>query len=167
MASARKVGRGPDKKWLAVGELRALLLEVLAPSMQVECGGKGLWGKLHVCYMVQCCRMSAVLWLWCVACMRRLGASKMGFNQICIFARSCMFVAWCSLVRCFFLWWHCVGCCRWMIAGLPNWKNFAKELFHKVLSGSVVLCRKYSEMSFAPWLLRLVCRHEPMTHGWQ
>ena len=31
MASARNVGRGPDKKWLAVGELRARLLEVLAP----------------------------------------------------------------------------------------------------------------------------------------
>ena len=42
MAGARNVGRGPDKKWLAVGELRAQLLEVLAPSMQVGCGGKGL-----------------------------------------------------------------------------------------------------------------------------
>ena len=48
---------------------------------------------------------------------------------------------------------------------LPNWKNFAKELVHKVLSGSAVLCREYSEMSFALWLLRLVCRHERMTHG--
>ena len=48
---------------------------------------------------------------------------------------------------------------------LANWKNFAKELFHKVLSGSVVLCREYSEMSFAPWLLRLVWRHEPVRNG--
>ena len=31
LASARNVGRGPDKKWLAVGELRIQLLEVLAP----------------------------------------------------------------------------------------------------------------------------------------
>ena len=42
MAGARNVGRGPDKKWLAVVELRAELLEVLAPSMQVGCGGEGL-----------------------------------------------------------------------------------------------------------------------------
>jgi len=42
MASARNVGRGPDKKWLAVGELRAGLLEVLAPPTQVGCGGKML-----------------------------------------------------------------------------------------------------------------------------
>ena len=48
---------------------------------------------------------------------------------------------------------------------LPNWKNFAKELFHKVLSGSVVLCRKYQEMSFGPWLLRVVWRHNPTTSG--
>ena len=40
MASARNVGRGPDKKWLAVGELRARLLEVLAPPTQVGCGRK-------------------------------------------------------------------------------------------------------------------------------
>ena len=48
---------------------------------------------------------------------------------------------------------------------LANWKNFAQELFHKVLSGSVVLCGKYSETSFAPWLLRLVWRHEPVRNG--
>ena len=42
MASARNVGRGPDKKSLAVGELRALLLEVLAPPTQVGCGRKGI-----------------------------------------------------------------------------------------------------------------------------
>ena len=60
----------------------------------------------------------------------------------------------------FFCWWHCVGCCRWMIAGLPKWKNFAKELFHKVLSGSgsMVLCRKCQKMRFEPSLLRVVCR---------
>ena len=40
MASARNVGRGPDKKRLAVGELRARLLEVLAPPTQVGCGRK-------------------------------------------------------------------------------------------------------------------------------
>ena len=74
MASARNVGRGPDKKWLAVGELRALLLEVLAPPMQVGCGKKRLWRKLNVCYMVQCCGMSAVLWLRCVACCWPVGS---------------------------------------------------------------------------------------------
>ena len=37
MANARNVGRGPDKKWLAVGELRIQLLEVLAPPTQVGC----------------------------------------------------------------------------------------------------------------------------------
>ena len=42
MAGARNVGRGPDKKWLAVGELRARLLEVLAPPTQVGCGRKGI-----------------------------------------------------------------------------------------------------------------------------
>ena len=42
MAGARNVGRGPDKKWLAVGELRARLLEVLAPPTQVGCGRKGM-----------------------------------------------------------------------------------------------------------------------------
>ena len=38
MASARNVGRGPDKKRLAVGELRTRLLEVLAT--QVGCDRK-------------------------------------------------------------------------------------------------------------------------------
>ena len=42
MAHARNVGRGPDKKWLAVGELRAQLLDVLAPRMQVRWGRIGL-----------------------------------------------------------------------------------------------------------------------------
>ena len=42
MASARNGGRGPDKKWLAVGELRARLSEVLAPPTQVGCGRKRL-----------------------------------------------------------------------------------------------------------------------------
>ena len=37
MASARNVGRGPDKKWPAVGELRIQLLEVLAPATEVGC----------------------------------------------------------------------------------------------------------------------------------
>jgi len=40
MARARNVGRGPAKKWLAVGELRALLLEVLAAPTQVGYGRK-------------------------------------------------------------------------------------------------------------------------------
>ena len=127
LASARNVGRGPDKKWLAVGELRIQLLEVLAPPTEVGCVNKKLWPKLNVCYMVQCRRMGVVLW------------------------------------------WQCVGCCRWMMRKLhwlPNWKNFAWKLFHKVLSGSVVLCRKYQEMSFAPWLLRVVYRPNPTTNGW-
>ena len=42
MAHARNVGRGPDNKWLAVGELRARLLDVLAPRMQVRWGRIGL-----------------------------------------------------------------------------------------------------------------------------
>ena len=42
MASARNVCRGPDKKWPAIGELRARLLEVLAPPTQVGCGSKWL-----------------------------------------------------------------------------------------------------------------------------
>ena len=42
MAHARNVGRGPDNKWLAVGELRAQLLDVLAPRMQVRWGRIGL-----------------------------------------------------------------------------------------------------------------------------
>ena len=42
MASARNVGRGPDKKWFAVEELRARLLDVLAPRMQVRWGRIGL-----------------------------------------------------------------------------------------------------------------------------
>ena len=115
MASARNVGRGPDKKWLAVGELRIQLLEVLAPATEVGCVKKRVltkvvfsgsqqlmevlvppkeaWmrqnvfdPKLNVCHMVQCCRMGVVLW------------------------------------------WQCVGCCRWMMRKLhwlPNWKNFA------------------------------------------
>ena len=37
MASARNVGRGPDKKWPAVGELRIQLLEVLARATEVGC----------------------------------------------------------------------------------------------------------------------------------
>ena len=42
MADARNVGRGPDNKWLAVGELRARLLDVLAPPTQVRWGRLGL-----------------------------------------------------------------------------------------------------------------------------
>ena len=42
MAHARNVGRGPDNKWPAVGELRARLLDVLAPRMQVRWGRIGL-----------------------------------------------------------------------------------------------------------------------------
>ena len=42
MADARNVGRGPDNKWLAVGELRDRLLDVLAPRMQVRWGRIGL-----------------------------------------------------------------------------------------------------------------------------
>ena len=42
MAHARNVGRGPDNKWLAVGELRARLLDVLAPPTQVRWGRLGL-----------------------------------------------------------------------------------------------------------------------------
>ena len=42
MADARNVGRGPDKKWPAVGELRARLLDVLAPRTQVRWGRLGL-----------------------------------------------------------------------------------------------------------------------------
>ena len=42
MAQARNVGRGPDKKWFAVGELRARLLDVLAPPTQVRWGRLGL-----------------------------------------------------------------------------------------------------------------------------
>ena len=42
MADARNVGRGPDKKWPAVGELRAQLLDVLAPRTQVRWGRIGL-----------------------------------------------------------------------------------------------------------------------------
>ena len=42
MAQARNVGRGPDKKWFAVEELRARLLDVLAPPTQVRWGRLGL-----------------------------------------------------------------------------------------------------------------------------
>ena len=42
MANARNVGRGPDNKWPAVGELRARLLDILAPRMQVRWGRIGL-----------------------------------------------------------------------------------------------------------------------------
>ena len=42
MANARNVGRGSDNKWPAVGELRARLLEVLAPPTQVRWGRKRL-----------------------------------------------------------------------------------------------------------------------------
>ena len=42
MAHARNVGRGPDNKWPSVGELRARLLDVLAPRMQVWWGRIGL-----------------------------------------------------------------------------------------------------------------------------
>ena len=42
MADARNVGRGPDKMWPAVGELRARLLDVLAPRTQVRWGRLGL-----------------------------------------------------------------------------------------------------------------------------
>ena len=42
MANARNVGSGSDKKWPAVGELRARLLEVLAPPTQVRWGRKRL-----------------------------------------------------------------------------------------------------------------------------
>jgi len=42
MANARNVGRGPDHKWPAVGELRTRLLEVLAPPTQVRWGRKRL-----------------------------------------------------------------------------------------------------------------------------
>ena len=60
------------------------------------------------------------------------------------------------------LWGECcfvVAVCCMLLARRkldrpPNCKNFAKELFHKVLSGSVVLCRKYQKMSFGPWLPR-------------
>ena len=46
MASARNVGRGPDKKWLAVGELRIQLLEVLAPPTKVGCVKKNVLTKV-------------------------------------------------------------------------------------------------------------------------
>ena len=42
MAQARNVGRGPDKKWFAVEELRARLLDILAPRMQVR------WGRIRL-----------------------------------------------------------------------------------------------------------------------
>ena len=48
---------------------------------------------------------------------------------------------------------------------LANWKNFAKKLFHKVLSGSMVLCRKFQKMRFEPSLLRVVCRDDPARTG--
>ena len=123
MADARNVGRGPDNKWLAVGELRARLLDVLAPRMQVRWGRIGLWRKLHVCHMVQCCRTIVVLW------------------------------------------WQCVRCCRWTRHRLPNWKNFALELFHRARSGWVVLWTKCEKRSFESWLLRVVCRHIPTGIG--
>ena len=42
MAQARNVGRGPDKKWFAVEELRARLLDILAPRTQVR------WGRIRL-----------------------------------------------------------------------------------------------------------------------
>ena len=104
--------RMPSGACKMVGELRARLLDVLAPRMQVWWGRIGLWRKLHVCHMVQCCRMIVV----CVA--------------------------------------QCVACCRWTMHRLPNWKNFALELFHRARSGSVVLCRKCQLVQLRFWLLR-------------
>ena len=45
------------------------------------------------------------------------------------------------------LWWQCVGCRRWKRHRLPNWKNFALELFHRARSW---LRRSLSEMSARP-----------------
>ena len=64
MASARNVGRGADKKWLAIGELRARLLEVLAPPTQVgwkkvmtkvECLLHGSMLSDECCFVVAVC----------------------------------------------------------------------------------------------------------------
>ena len=60
-----------------------------------------------------------------------------------------MFVTWCDVVGWWwFCGWQCVGCRRWTRHRLPNWKNFALELFHRARSGSVVLCRKCQSISF-------------------
>ena len=67
LASAQNVGRGPDKKWLAVGELRIQLLEVLAPAKEVGCVKKKVMTKveclLHGSMSDGCCFVVAVCWM--------------------------------------------------------------------------------------------------------
>ena len=63
MAQARNAGRGPDKKWFAVEELRARLLDILAPRTQVRWGRIRLW---RICLSdivhVACLSHGAMLW---------------------------------------------------------------------------------------------------------
>ena len=55
MAQARNVGRGPDKKWFAVEELRARLLDVLAPR------NAGPVGQTRIVTKVACLSHGAML----------------------------------------------------------------------------------------------------------
>ena len=67
MASARNVGRGPDKKWLAVGELRSIVGSLGTPNAggvwqkrdmtKVECLLHGSMLSDECCFVVAVCCM--------------------------------------------------------------------------------------------------------------
>ena len=92
-----------------------------------------------------------------------VGLSIQKWNNMCHSLDVCHMVRCCRMMV--VLWWQCVGCRRWTRHRLPNWKNFALELFHRARSGSVVLCTKCEKRSFEPCLLRVVCRHIPTGIG--
>ena len=101
MAGARNVGRGPDKKWLAVVELRARIAGSLGTLNAGRVRRKRVMRKVAGVFH-----------------------GSMLSDECCFVVAVCCMLLACRKLR------------------LANWKNFAQELFHKVLSGSVVLCRQ-------------------------